>query len=314
MTAPAAEAAVQDPVEGPRRVAFRLAATLVALTILVIVKGAMVTSTGSGLAFADWPLSDGQLMPERSYTTLSGFFEHFHRLFAALAGLLAIALVIFVFRARVGGPRLRQGCAAGLLLICVQGALGGTGVLSKLPVVNSAAHGTLAQVTVATFAVLAYALSARWQATVPRAHASAAAARKLGVVAVAALLVQTVIGALARHGGDATALWTHVGNAFVTFLLLLIAAAHATGRLGHVPGVKGLGRLLLWLLVAQLVLGFVALLVRTGKHPENIEHLWRASLISAHVLNGSLLTLAASLLCAHVFRGTAFDRARAADV
>ena len=40
---------------------------------------AMVTSTGSGLAFLDWPLSDGELLPARSYETLAGFFEHFHR-------------------------------------------------------------------------------------------------------------------------------------------------------------------------------------------------------------------------------------------
>jgi len=62
--------------------------------------------------------------------------------------------------------------------------------------------------------------------------------------------------------------------------------------------------------VLQVVLGFVALLVRLGKHPENIEHLWRASLITAHVLTGALLTVTTALLAAHARHGT---RAAAAE-
>ena len=125
------------------------------------------------------------------------------------------------------------------------------------------------------------------------------------------MVVQTVFGAIARHSNSPHALWTHVGNAFVVFLMVLIAASLAGGRLASVPGVTGLSRTLMALLVVQIVLGFAALLVRMGKHPENIEHLWRASLISAHVLLGAMLTLVASLLASHVFRGTTSSAQRA---
>jgi cytochrome c oxidase assembly protein subunit 15 len=296
---PAAEAALP---RGP----FRLALAIVVVTIALILMGAMVTSTGSGMAFPDWPLSDGQLMPERALTQAPAFFEHFHRVVGMVDGCLALALTIWVSAARIGTARLRSAVVVGLVLIGVQGLIGGNGVLQNLPVANSATHGTVAQLTIATFAVIAYALSPRWRATVPRAHASAGTGRVLTAVGLALLILQTMLGAIARHGGPEyeTFLWTHVGNAFFVFLLLLVVGSFVVGRFADVPGVRRLSSSLLLLLILQIGLGFVALMVRTGKHPENIEHLWRASLISAHVLTGALLTVTASLLAAHVRRGT----------
>jgi cytochrome c oxidase assembly protein subunit 15 len=296
---PAAETALP---RGP----FRLALAIVVVTIALILMGAMVTSTGSGLAYLDYPLADGKVLSGRALREAPAFFEYFHRVLGALDGLLVVALVVRVYRARTGSPALRTATVGGLVLIVVQGLVGGLGVLENLPVANSATHGTLAQLTIATFAVIAYALSPRWRATAPRAHASAGTGRKLTAAGLALLIVQTMLGAIARHGGPEyeTFLWTHVGNAFVVFLLLLVVGSFAVGRFADVPGVRRLSSTLLLLLILQIALGFVALLVRTGKHPENIEHLWRASLISAHVLTGALLTVTASLLAAHVRRGT----------
>ena len=303
MSAPALPT-TELPLRGP----FRLAVATVAVSIVLILMGAMVTSTGSGMAFPDWPLSDGQLMPERALTQAPAFFEHFHRVVGMVDGCLALALTIWVSAARIGTARLRNAVVVGLVLIGVQGLIGGNGVLQNLPVANSVAHATLAQLAIATFAVLAYALSPRWRATVPAPHPSARAGRKLAIVGVALLIAQTVLGAIARHANDSRALWTHVGNAFAVFLLLLIVSGFAVGRFGAVPGVRRLSQVLLLLLVLQIGLGFTALLVRMGKHPENIEHLWRASLISAHVLTGALLTVTATLLAAHVHRGTVVAR------
>ncbi|MGE3171645.1 MAG: heme A synthase [Planctomycetota bacterium] len=284
---------------------FRLAVWMTGLVVFVILMGAMTTSTGSGLAFADWPLSDGGLMPERSYTTLPGFFEHFHRLPAGVAVAMAIWLAVWLRRVPQASVALRRSAMAGAVLIVAQAVIGGVGVLKGLPVLSSATHGTLAQVTLALFAVNAYALSSRCAATPRLAHPSAGAARTMAVVATAMLILQTVVGAIARHSGSPHALWTHVANALVVFLIVLVASGIAQGKLGAIPGVPQLARVLLGLLVVQIVLGFVALLVRTGKHPENVEQLWRAALISTHVLIGALLTVTQSLLTAHVFRGTA---------
>src|SRR5262249_27936529 len=155
----------------------------------------------------------------------------------ALAALLAWRL----HAARAEPRALRRAALGGLLLILLQAVVGGVGVWLQLPIYTSVAHATLAQLTLATFAVLAYALSPRWAATVPAPHPSARAGRKLAVAGVVLLIAQTVLGAVARHGTDSTILWTHVGNAFAVFLLLLIVAGFSAGRFAQVPGVRGLG-------------------------------------------------------------------------
>lgn len=289
-----------DPaLHGPRR----LAVALVVATVVLIGFGAMVTSTGSGMAFADWPLSDGQLMPERSLTDLDAFLEHFHRIIATLVGAMMVALLIWITVRAPERPRLRRWAGLGLLLVIVQGIVGGAGVLKNLPLLTSATHGVLAQVTLATFSTIALALTPDWNTRTRAPAHLCRRSRRLCTVGLVALLVQLTLGAIARHSHQPHALWTHVGLAAVVFLLVLVAIG-ASGVHGDVPRVKALGRWLLSLLVVQIALGFVALMVRTGKHPENIDALWRSSLISAHVLIGALLMLCMAQLAARVFRAT----------
>lgn len=284
----------------------RLAVAMVVVTTVTILWGAMTTSTGSGLAFLDWPTSDGELMPARSLHTLPGFLEHFHRLFGATAGALSLALAIWLQAGRLGSAAARRTAWFGLALIIVQGVVGGVGVLKGLPTVTSVTHGTLAQLTLATFAWSAYQLSARHRHTTPLPNVAPGAGRKLMLLALAVLVVQTVVGALARHTNNAHALWTHVGNSFVVFVVGAIATAFAVGRLGAAPGIKGLARTIVTLLIVQIVLGFVVLAIRNaaGKTPENVANVGTALVISVHVLLGALLTVSTATLAAHVFRAT----------
>jgi hypothetical protein len=115
-----------------------------------------------------------------------------------------------------------------------------------------------------------------------------------------------VLGAVARHTNSPHALWSHVGNALVVFFVATIATAFAMGRLGEVPGLKGVCQSTALLLILQIALGFVALAIRNsaGKTPENVANLGTAAVISVHVLLGSLLTVLMATLGAHVFRAT----------
>src|SRR5512140_1681351 len=112
-----------------------------ASTLFLIYAGAMVTSTGSGLAVPDWPLSYGMLMPPM----VGGvFFEHGHRMAATFVGMLTTVLAVWTARreTRAGVRRLAW---AALLAVIAQGLLGGLTVKFLLPAPVSVAHACLAQ-------------------------------------------------------------------------------------------------------------------------------------------------------------------------
>jgi heme a synthase len=294
MNAPSDAALLRGP--------FRLAVAMVAMTIVLVLMGAMVTSSGSGMAFMDWPLSDGQLMPGRALTEPPAFFEHFHRVIAAVVGLMMLVLTLWVGVRVQDRPGLRKFCIAGLGLVAVQGIFGGVGVRLNLPAFTSVTHGVLAQLTLATFAVIALAMTPAWTARASITAERIGSARRLTTIAFAAVFLQLTLGAIARHTGKEHALWGHVAFAFVLFLLLLVTTGWVAGRMGQVPGFARLSKVLTWLLLLQIVLGFVVLIVRTGKNPKNIEVLWRCLVISTHVLIGALLMLTTALLCARSWR------------
>ncbi|MCA8977922.1 MAG: COX15/CtaA family protein [Planctomycetes bacterium] len=276
---------------------------MIVVTTVTILWGAMTTSTGSGMAFVDWPLSDGELMPVRSYTELPGFFEHFHRMFGALAGALSLSLVLWLQFGSVGWPEVRRTAWYGLGLITLQGIIGGVGVRLNTPALTSVAHGVVAQLTLAMFAWIAFQLSRHHDGppAVP-----GGGGRKLALATVIILVLQTLVGGIARHTNSAHALWTHVGNAFFVFVIAVIATGFAVGRLRAISGLQAVVRWLTSLLILQIVLGFIALLIRNsaGKTPENVANLGTAALISVHVLLGAALTVLAATLCAQVYRGT----------
>ena len=71
----------------------RFAVVTAGATLVLIFVGALVTSTGSGLAVPDWPLSFGQVFPPMVGGVL---FEHGHRLVAACVGLLTVTLMVLL--------------------------------------------------------------------------------------------------------------------------------------------------------------------------------------------------------------------------
>ena len=73
----------------------RFAVFVASATFLLIIAGGLVTSTGSGLAVPDWPLSYGQVFPRMEGGVL---FEHGHRMIASAVGVLVVALAIWTSR------------------------------------------------------------------------------------------------------------------------------------------------------------------------------------------------------------------------
>src|SRR6056297_2651005 len=105
---------------------FALLTCLVALLPISI--GSLVTTLKAGMAFADWPTSDGQNMLLYPWLKDLGqtdkFVEHGHRLAGMLIGFVSIALVAVTFRKEKSG-RVRFGSVVILAAVIAHGLLGG---------------------------------------------------------------------------------------------------------------------------------------------------------------------------------------------
>ncbi len=273
-----------------------------ASTLFLIFAGAMVTSTGSGLAVPDWPLSYGRFFPPM----VGGiFYEHGHRMIAATVGMLTVIQAIWLQRrARKRILRVLGWTAVGAVI--AQGLLGGLTVLFLLPPAISIAHAGLAEIFLCVNVSIAL-IASRW-------YNDAQAMEKgdapiAGTTALVGLVyAQILVGALMRH--------LHAGLAMPTFPLPLFPAstslavmvnfAHRVGamlvaivligifirvlRFDSKHPLRQVATLLLMVVPAQILLG--AYTIWSGKQPV---------ITSLHVVTGAL-TLALALILAFTAR------------
>jgi heme a synthase len=172
-----------------------------ASTLFLVFAGAMVTSTGSGLAVPDWPLAFGMVFPPM----VGGvFYEHGHRLIAATVGLLTL-IQAFWLQAREPKPFLRRLGWVSLAVVIVQGTLGGLTVIFLLPPLISVSHAALAEIFLALNVSIAFFASRSYVRISGRRTADAKLAG-IAKLLVAAFFVQILIGALMRHLGAGLAI------------------------------------------------------------------------------------------------------------
>ncbi len=130
-----------------------LAIASAVVTFLLIVAGAVVRVSGSGLGCGnDWPLCHGALIP---LFDLHTFIEWNHRLLASLVALLTVATALYAWL-RLGRPRGLAWLATGaVLLVVVQALLGAAVVRADLASQLVMAHLAAASLTFAVLLVLA---------------------------------------------------------------------------------------------------------------------------------------------------------------
>ncbi len=180
-----------------------LAVTTAAATAALLFIGGLVTSTGSGLAVPDWPLSYGQLFPQMVGGVL---FEHGHRLAAAAVGGLTLALALWTVLAETR-PGVRALGLLALFAVLLQGVLGGVTVLYKLPIAVSVTHACLAQVFFCLTVTLAVVTERGWIDARPRpAPATQPSLGLLATGAVGIVFAQALLGAITRHLGAGLAI------------------------------------------------------------------------------------------------------------
>lgn len=160
-------------------------------TLLLIFIGSLVTSTGSGLAVPDWPLSYGKMFPPMVGGIL---YEHGHRMAAAVVGLLVIVQA-FVIAWREPRRWVRVLAWVAVATIVAQGLLGGLTVLFLLPTPISMSHAILAQTLFLVLILIAYAQSRDWRRLREQEKISW---RPLATLLIMVYL-QLILGALMRH-------------------------------------------------------------------------------------------------------------------
>src|SRR5258708_471692 len=110
----------------------RLAVLTACTVMLPIAVGTVVTTEGAGIAFPDWPASDGYGMFAYPWLRSAGaqFLEHGHRLAGIVIGLASIGLCTALAWKE---PRtwVKLLGAAVLLAVVAQGLLGGFRVLQN---------------------------------------------------------------------------------------------------------------------------------------------------------------------------------------
>lgn len=183
----------------------RLSKALVLSTIFLIFAGGMVTSTGSGLAVPDWPLSYGTLFPPM----VGGvFYEHGHRMIASFVGFLMLILTvaIFIYEKRKWVKILGL-CA--LIAVILQGLLGGLTVLFFLPTPISVFHAVLAQTFLVLTIIIAYTLSVERSKRETIRLSTNSQIVKLNLGLIFLIYLQLIVGAIMRH--------THSGLAIPDF-------------------------------------------------------------------------------------------------
>ncbi len=289
-----------------------------AWVFVLVTLGAFTTTIGAGMAFPDWPLSNGSINPHGWLTEIDKFAEHSHRLSGIVMGLITVPLAIWLWRTQERAWLRKLGWwALGILL--VQGFIGGRrvqldalhlpGFAMSLGQMLRIPHGILAQVYVCLLFAIAAGLSRGWI----EHHGGASTApsqrvRRIGRWCVALLIVQLTVAATMRHNYAGLAiptfpLSTADGNLLpatwdyrvtLQFTHRVLAALLGTGILAYAHVLwreKSLGPLLRWSSV--LLVALIALQITLGAYV-----IWTGRSVyvtTGHVVVGTL-TLAVTFL------------------
>jgi len=304
------------------------------LAFLLIVAGGLVTSNNAGLAVPDWPTSFGHLF--KIPKMIGGVkFEHGHRMIAEFVGLLTIIVAVWTWRVdkRRWMRALTIGAVGGVI---VQGVLGGLTVLNFLPPAISTAHATVGQTMFCVLAAIAVFTSRSWmdEPTEKISRKDAKPLLRHCWMLIGFLYLQLILGAAFRHvwtkwgpsGSNHwpvhkivhTLLYPHILNALLVTALVLYVSLRALTKHSQIPHLRRPALYLLLLLIAQLLLGVSAYVVRVVQGVNEAQPTMTLVAVTvAHLAVGALILLCTMVLTIQAYRHSGdpasvipFDRRR----
>ena len=183
----------------------RLVHVLAVATALVslapIGLGSLVTTLGAGMAFPDWPTSDGQGMLAYPWLQSSGdkFVEHGHRLAGMLVGFCSIGLCAVAWLGK-SSRGVRYAVVAVLAGVIVQGLLGGLRVRLDRQVV-AFGHSVFGCLVFVSLWMVSSATSQSWSRSGTEVTSSKLV-WALAWIYPLLVLVQYIFGGVIRHMGS----------------------------------------------------------------------------------------------------------------
>jgi heme a synthase len=219
----------------------RLSYLTLALLFAIVVSGATVRLTASGLGCENWPRCGDTFLPEKDFHAL---VEFGNRVVGFIVGLVSLAAAVAAWRVERLPRWIMWGAAALPVTVLLQGVLGGITVLLELHPLTVMAHFLLSLVALAIAVVVVLGARSSWDERVVRVRAAPA---WLAAGLVPSALVLVITGALVtaagphsggedirRFGDLREALHVHIGATAVfgvTFLALAVALVLARDRL-----------------------------------------------------------------------------------
>lgn len=290
----------------------RLAVSTVCVAMVTLIFGALTTSKNAGMAFRDWPTSDGYLMV--TYPWLQDFardwdrfLEHTHRLAGMLIGIWSIVLVV---ASNVSKQRkvIKRLSVLVLLGVICQGLLGGFRVqLDERGLAMM--HGSFAAVVFSLMGAVILLSGKQWASPEPETERGTLTTLKaLSVLLVLVLVAQYLLGGLIRHRG--TGLHEHLGLGLASLALVFVNFTFS--GFSNVAWLRKSGMILLVVALGQVLLGLAAWVMRFGFTPTGFvatsDSIQQVVFRTAHTVWGIVTFQIAVMHLLRVFRVAAVSQ------
>lgn len=239
----------------------RLAVLTAVLSLAPITVGALVTTMDAGMAFPDWPTSDGQGMFAYPWLKSVGdkFLEHGHRLAGIAIGICSIVLAVVMGF----GERRQWARSLGLVVLIAvvgQGLMGGQRVVRDSRDM-ALLHGLFAAWVFAGMSVVALMTSRGWHASHTVKPLEWSRLPLVSAITVVCLIqAQYLLGGLLRHHG--MVVFEHFAGAFCVLLsvLWLWYGAMCTG----IQWLRSNAHALCAVVLCQILLGLITFAAKFG--------------------------------------------------
>ena len=237
--------------------AFAIAAA--ASLYVIIITGALVRLTASGLGCDSWPgCQEGAFFPAEDH---HGFIEFGNRVFGAIP--ISLTFLTWFASRRVASRFVQRVALATFLLTLVQAPIGLVVIATDLEPIAVVVHFTLALVALAGALIV---LLEAWPPAVD--EPTPGELRRAGLVLAGACLALVVTGTFATaagpHSGDPdvgrlwvldNAMWVHVRGAGLFGLALLFVLGYLVARRARLPRLFRIGLVVAALALAQSAVG-----------------------------------------------------------